>query len=256
MAWERKARLGLLIPPVNVIMEPELSRWAPPPVTVHAHRLYRTRAVLTVESLMEMIERLEESASLLAMARADLMVFGCTSGSLLEGVGWDQRLVARMEAATGIPSIATATAVVEALRALGIQRVAVATPYPEEVNRREAAFLEQSGISVLSLESLGHVDSYRIPATSPEEVYRLARSADRPEAQAIFISCTNFPTAEVIDRLEADTGKPVVTSNQASLWLALKRLGIAEPVLGAGMLLAGLAAGPVSSQGSRFRTPG
>ena len=189
---------------------------------------------------MTMIERLEESASLLAMAKVDLIVFGCTSASVLEGAGWDEELIQRMEAATGIPSIATATAVVEALRTLGIQRVAVATPYSDEVNQREAAFLEGNGLSVVNLEGLGYEDSYRIPATPLEQVYQLARSADRPEAEGIFISCTNFPTLGVIDRLEADIAKPMVTSNQASLWLALRRLGVEASIPDGGQLLASL----------------
>lgn len=234
-------RLGLLIPPANVVMEPELNHWSPPSVTVHAHRLHRhTVPMVTPESLMEMFEKLEESASLLAMAKVDLMVFGCTSASLLEGVGWDQQLSQRLEATTGIPSIATATAVIEALRSLGIQRVAVATPYPEEVNRREAAFLEGNGISVVNLEGLGYKDSYRIPTTPLEQVYQLARKADCPEAEGIFISCTGLSTMGIIDRIEADAAKPVVTSNQASLWLALERLGISASIHDGGQLLASL----------------
>lgn len=234
-------RLGLLIPPVNVVMEPELNHWLPPSVTMHAHRLYRDPVpTLTPESLMTMIDRLEESASLLAMAKVDLIVFGCTSASVLEGAGWDENLSQRIEAATGIPSIATATAVIEALRRLGITRVSVATPYPDEVNRREAAFLESNGVSVVNLRGLGIKDSYQIPLTPLEQVYQLARSADRAEAEGIFISCTNFPTLGVIDRLEADAAKPVVTSNQASLWLALRRLGIGASICDGGKLLASL----------------
>jgi len=234
-------RLGLLIPPVNVVMEPELNHWLPPSVTMHAHRLYRDPVpTLTPESLMTMIDRLEESASLLAMAKVDLIVFGCTSASVLEGAGWDENLSQRIEAATGIPSIATARAVIEALRSLGITRVAVATPYPDEVNRREAAFLESNGFSVVNLDGLKIKDSYQIPLTLLEQVYQLARSADRAEAEGIFISCTNFPTLGVIDRLEADAAKPVVTSNSASLWLALRRLGISTSIHDGGKLLASL----------------
>jgi len=234
-------RLGLLIPPVNVVMEPELNHWSPTSVTVHAHRLYRDPVpTLTPESLMTMIDKLEESASLLAMAKVDLIVFGCTSASVLEGAGWDESLSQRIEAATGIPSIATATAVIEALRSLGITRVSVATPYPDEVNRREAAFLESNGVSVVNLRGLGIKDSYQTPLTPLEQVYQLARSVDRTEAEGIFISCTNFPTLGVIDRLEADAVKPVVTSNQASLWLALQRLGISTSINDGGKLLASL----------------
>lgn len=234
-------RLGLLIPPVNVVMEPELNHWSPPSMTVHAHRLYRDPIpTLTPESLMTMIDRLEESASLLAMAKVDLIVFGCTSASVLEGAGWDENLSQRIEATTDIPAVATATAVKEALRSLGITRITVVTPYPDEVNRREAAFLESGGFSVVNLDGLGIKDSYQIPVTPPEQIYQLARGADRPEAEGIFISCTNFPAATVINRLELDTAKPVVTSNSASQWFALKKLGVSTSIDDGGKLLTSL----------------
>ena len=237
---QRRYRLGLLIPPVNVTMEPECWRWAPAGVTVHAHRLYRSRAVLTVEELALMAERVEESARLVAFARPHLIVYGCTSGSLLD-LDYDQRLVGRIEGATGVPAIATAGAVVEALRALGVRRVAVATPYPDDINEREVAFLEAHGFEVTSLEALRLRDSHAIPEVPPERVEALGRAADRPEAEALFISCTNFPTAEVLEPLEQALGKPVVSSNSASFWLALRRLGVEAPVEGAGRLLRGVA---------------
>ena len=234
-------RLGVLIPPSNTMMETELNHWAPPSVTMHYHRLYRDSVPqITRKSLMTMIERLEESASLLAMAQVDLMVFGCTSASILEGSGWDQKISQRIEAATGIPAIATGTAMVEALRSRGIQKVALATPYPDDVTQLEATFLENNGFSVVGLGCLGIIDSYGIPVTPLEKVYQLALSIDCPEADGIFISCTNFPTLGVINRLEADTAKPVVTSNQASLWLALRKLGAEASIQDGGQLLASL----------------
>ncbi len=172
-------RLGVLIPPSNTMMETELNHWAPPSVTMHYHRLYRDSVPqITRKSLMTMIERLEESASLLAMAQVDLMVFGCTSASILEGSGWDQKISQRIEAATGIPAIATGTAMVEALRSRGIQKVALATPYPDDVTQLEATFLENNGFSVVGLGCLGIIDSYGIPVTPLEKVYQRAMQVE------------------------------------------------------------------------------
>ncbi|MBI4336760.1 MAG: aspartate/glutamate racemase family protein [Chloroflexi bacterium] len=230
-------RLGLLIPPVNTVMEDDFNAWKPQGVCVHAHRLYRSRAVTTLNDLGEMAQHLEESVRLLAMARPALIIYGCTSGSLMGGVGWERGLEERIQKTTGVPAVTTATAVVEALRAMGMRRLAVATPYIDEINERERTFLEGHGFTVLSLESLGYAESYKIPSTDPETVYNLGRSADRPEADGLFISCTNFPTLEVIDRLEQALGKPVVTSNSTSLWACLRRLGVDTPVSNAGSLL-------------------
>jgi arylmalonate decarboxylase len=235
-AQQRRKRIGLLIPPVNIVMEPELQRWAPQGVTIHAHRLYRTKAVTEVAQLQEMTSRLEEDARLLAFARPDIIVYGCTSGSSLEP-RLDERLVERIERASGIPAIATAGAVVQALRNLGITRVAVATPYIDEINERELAFLRDYGFQPVSLEALHIRTSYAIPDTDPEDIYRLARRADRPDAEGVFISCTNLPSGPIIQRLENDLGKPVVTSNQASLWCALRRIGVEDPIPGAGCLM-------------------
>src|SRR5690606_10072924 len=120
--------------------------------------------------------------------RPEVIVYGCTSGSVLD-LDFDQRLVDRIQAAVDIPSIATAGAVVEGLRALGARKVAVATPYCDDINERERKFLESRGFEVTALKALHLRDSHAIPATSDVEVYALARSADTPDADALFISC-------------------------------------------------------------------
>jgi arylmalonate decarboxylase len=145
------------------------------------------------------------------------------------------------ERAGGVPVIATAGAVLAALRALGVKRVAVATPYVDFVNEAERAFLEEHGFGVTSLLGLrlGETQAERrfIGRVPPQQVYRLARQADRPDAEAIFISCTNLATLDVIAQLEADCGKPVISSNQACFWACLRVMGIPDSIAGYGKLL-------------------
>jgi maleate cis-trans isomerase len=232
-------RIGVLIPPVNVTVEPELNRWAPAGVTVHAARMWRRRARLSADDLREMLTRLDDDCARLAMAQPGVVLYACTSGSSLETGGFDRGISERIARAAGAPASTTATAVAAALRALGVRRPAVVTPYPDEINERELAFFAELGFAPASLESFREGDSLAIPRIDPEDTARLALKADRPEADGLFISCTNLPTAPIIDRLESELGKPVVTSNQATLWLGLRALGMTAAVPGAGRLLAG-----------------
>ena len=232
-------RIGALIPPVNVTVEPEFNRWAPPGVTIHAARMWRRRARLSPDDLREMLTRIDDDCERLAMAQPGVVLYACTSGSSLETGGFDRKISERIARASGAPASTTATAVAAALRALEVRRPAVVTPYPDEINEREMAFFAELGFEPVSLESFREGDSLAIPRIDPEDTARLALKADRPEADGVFISCTNLPTAPIIERLETELGKPVVTSNQATLWLGLRALGVMAAVPGAGRLLAG-----------------
>jgi maleate isomerase len=119
--------------------------------------------------------------------------------------------------------------------------VAVATPYNEQINQREKEFLEENAIQVLRILGLGftHYEPIfplskrpvsRITLQEPYIAYKLALEASVPEADGIFISCTNFRTFEIIQKLEIVTKKPVVTSNQATLAMALQKLNLWEPI--------------------------
>jgi maleate isomerase len=223
------ARIGILVPPPNVVMEVEFNRWLPSNLSVHVGRMYRSSSDVTVESLMEMARHANEAARLLAMTKPDLIMFGCTSGSFILGVGWDQEIIQGIQETSGIRAQTTSTAVIAALEAVQARKVAIATPYTDEINERERSFLEGHGFSVVGLAGLGIAKGEQIARVPPSAVYDFARSSDRADADALFISCTNFRTREVIDRLEEELGKPVITSNQASLWMSLKAIGKTQP---------------------------
>lgn len=232
-----KARIGLIVPSTNVINEPEFWRMVPEGVGV-----FTARAMLlgraTQESYVEMAKAVSGAADQLATAEVDIVAYGCTSGSFVCPM---EDLVNDMQARTGKPALAAAGAVVAALRALGARRVALATPYVDFVNQREREFLHGAGFDVVSLEALdlGHTQEERraIGRVPPEAIYRLARRADRPDADVVFISCTNLASLGIIERLENELGKPVITSNQACFWACLRRLGLRDAVPGFGRLL-------------------
>jgi maleate isomerase len=210
-------------------MEPEFWRMAPEGVSVHTSRVRLSE--VTPEALRLMASEVVRAAEELTTADVNVIVYGCTSGSLLEGVEWEERLRREIRERAGVEAITTAQAVVEALRALGIRRVAVATPYIDEINSRERSFLERSGFTVVRIRGLGIVRNTDIGRQPPWVAYRLAKEVAREagrSADGVFISCTNFRTIEVIELLEAELQLPVVSSNTASMWLALRTLGIRD----------------------------
>ena len=232
-----KAKIGLIVPSTNTINEPEFWRLASDGVTIHT-----ARALLlgppTEASYSAMAAAVDGPAEEIATAEVDVVAYGCTSGSIICPL---PELIQNMAEKTGRPAIATAGAVVAALRALGVTRIALGTPYVDFVNQAEVKFLEDYGFSVTSMHGLelGQTQEERrgIGRVPPEAVFRMARAIDRPDAQAIFISCTNLATLDVIADIERELGKPVVTSNQACFWACMRLLGLKTPTVGYGTLL-------------------
>ncbi len=230
-----RARVGLIVPSSNTTMELEMWRLMPEGVSIHTARIALEK--VTVEELEAMGKGVEEASRLLSTIGPDIVIFGCTTGSLVKGPGYDEELARRIERTAGAPAVATATAVVEALKSLGAERIALATPYIDEVNEREVKFLEHHGFSVVDLRALRIRGNVEIGRVEPWRVYRLAKSLDYANADALFISCTNLRTLEVINALERDTGRPVVSSNTATAWATLRKLKVCEAGFRAGELL-------------------
>lgn len=227
-----RKRFGMLLPSVNTIAEPQINAMLPDGVSLHVSRLQLRdgRNVLT------MIERLEEGASLVADAAVDRIIFHCTAVSM-----WSPEIVdeiaRRIKSVTDIPIVITSEAVVGALAALAATKIVLLTPYEQETNDREVRFLQHRGIEVLRERGLGLSNGLRMAAVEPEQWYREALEMREPEAQAYFISCTTIRSADVIDALERELDRPVITSNQVVAWQALRSVGIDERVEGFGTLL-------------------
>jgi maleate isomerase len=230
-----RGRIGLLIPSSNTTMEPEFYKMAPKGVSIHTARMRVHEQ--TIKAELKMVEDLEKVSEEVADAEVNVIVFGCTTGSLIKGVGYDKELASRIEKAVSIPAVVTTTAVVESLKTLEAKRISVATPYPRELNKREEQFLRGMGFDVVAIKGLELMRNTDVGRQPPYIAYNLAKSVDKSEADCIFISCTNFRTVEIIERLERDLGKPIVTSNQATMWAALRKIRIREPIKGFGTLM-------------------
>lgn len=234
-----RGRIGLITLATDTSVLPEYQRLMPEGVAVYPAPIVLPRGEVTAAALAEMLEgdQLERAAALLTWAEVDIIVFACTTGSLVHGIGWDRELIGRIARASGKPATTTTTAVLDALRATGASALSIATPYIDELNAIERRFLEESGFGVAAIEGLGCATDFEIGRLEPADALALAQRVDRPEADAIFISCTNFHCLPAVARIERLLGKPVVTSNQAGAWAALRRLGIDGAVQGYGRLL-------------------
>jgi maleate isomerase len=239
-----RARVGLIVVGPNLNPTPEICRMLPPYVQVRETRIHM-EPVVNVQECSKLSARLPEPAGLLTegmssplLGNNSAIAFACTAGSLIGGPGWDKNEIASMEAnSKGIPCTTTATAVEEALKFMGLKKIVIAGPYIDEVNQRFKEFYEASGFKVLKVAGLQIEDLYEMGVTKPSQAYQIAIKAMVPEAEGIFIACTNFRCSDVIEEIERDTGKPLVTANQATAWHLMKLLKINDPVEGYGQLL-------------------
>jgi len=215
-------RIGLIIPSVNATIEPEFARLAPEGFSFHAARVMLRET--TPDDLRAMNAELSSAARLIASVNPRVVGYACTSGSFLDGAEGLARQMAEIGGITGCPVVATSAAMIDALRAVGVRRIALATPYLDVLNEIEKQYFESHGFTVVSVRGLG-LSGAAIREVPPEAICRLVRSADRPDADGIFVSCTDFRAVETVALLEAELGKPVVTSNLATLWELLRACG-------------------------------
>lgn len=231
-----RAKLGLVYPAPGWVMEPEFYAMSPKGVITLTTRV--SLNTTTVEGLQQVGPSSVEAARYLATVPVDSLVLGCTSGSFVNGAAYNRELIAKMREATGgIPCTTTASAVAEALKFLQVNKVAIATPYADEVNVKAKAFFSEEGIETLTIQGLGYTQEPDIDGTSLDRVYRFGKKVNTKDAQALVLLCTGLRTIPVLDALETDLGKPVISAIQASFWHTLRLAGVEEKVVGFGSLL-------------------
>lgn len=240
LGW--RARIGVLVPPGNPTVEPELYRMAPSGVSVHFARLDSSASASAPgahggmeDRTRAYVDSLPAVAPTLAAVNPAVVVLAFTAASYANGFAREQVLADRIASLTGTRALTAAQAILAALAHLGVKRLALGTPYPESISAMGRAYWEAAGLQVVGYARLAGVEN--IYDESEERAYRLARQADAPDADAVLLSGTGLPTVGVLELLERDLGKPVISSNQASLWRALRLAGVHEPVAGFGRLL-------------------
>jgi len=234
-----RARIGIIHPSMGVNDFEELHKVAPEGVQfVYSRLLIPGRFELLEErGLRAMLEHLERAAKEVASAGAQLIMQHCGAMSMFRGWGGDKEIITRIEKATGIPAVSMGIAEVEALQKLDIRKVVVFTPYEESVNAGVKEYISGAGIEVVLLKRLG--GAREIIEASPYGIYRPIKDTflQAPSADGLIILGGALRTFEIIQPLECDIGKPVVTAVQASLWKALNMVSVREPIKGYGKLL-------------------
>jgi maleate cis-trans isomerase len=189
------------------------------------------------DALREMgsAERLAAGVEELRMAGAESVVWACTSGSFVYGWEGAHEQVRGLARTAGMPASSTSFAFVHAARELGVRRVAVGATYPEDVAALFAGFLRAGGAEVTSVRGAGIITAAEVGTWGEPEVFRLAREADGPDAEALLLPDTALHTAAHVAALEKELGKPVLTANQVTVWEALRLADrrVNAPALGA-----------------------
>ena len=226
-----QARIGLIIPSSNRLTEPQFNAYAPPGVGIHVTRVRMTGPWRKPPS--ELKEFLCEAAAALADTKPGVIVFHCTANSMENGLAGEAFLLETIQKASGCPTMTTAQAITAALSQLGIKKLVLISPYVKQTNEHEIEYLRQAGFKVLHDFGLG-LENDGYVAVTPEQWIQVVKENTRPGADGYLLSCTNTRTIEVINDLEKQLNRPVITSNQATLWACLKKLGIrhSDPRLG------------------------
>jgi maleate isomerase len=231
-----RGKIGLILT-ADSEMEREYYNFCPPGVNLHFTRIALSSNADAVQANTEMAESsdIEQAAEVLSTIKPDCIAMTCTSMSFVRGRGYDQEIAKRIEGRAGIPTTTASTASIKALKKLGLQKLAVAAPYVEDLTARLVVFLEDNGFQVLEAQTLG-LEWIGVPSLNA--IYGMARQVDQMDAEGIYIACTGMSTSKITVPLEADLGKPVVSAIQATVWDALNLAGVRPNLPGLGCLYA------------------
>jgi maleate isomerase len=229
-----RARIGFIIPSSNRMVEPQMQRFVPKGVQPHFIRIGMTNH--HKRPLPELMPRILSAVELLMDSKCDIIVFQCTGTSMSGGVDMDKQVVQEISKAAKRPAISTAQAVTAALAAHNARRLVFISETTQKGHDEKLRYMREAGYDILAdkAASLSGTDAYC--TTPPRFWYDLAMALKDDRAEAYFLSCANIHSIDVIEDLERDLKRPVVTSNQAALWCALRTIGLNDVIPGLGSL--------------------
>jgi maleate isomerase len=222
---EHETGIGI-VAPFDFVLDREYWEAMPPGLSLHITRtpFLEEQVGVDLAHLLSTDEVLAEGTRALLVADPAVTVYACTSGSFVDGIAGERRCRKVMEDAGAKKALTTSGALLEALDELNVKRVGVATPYDEPTTARLVSYLEEAEVQTASSAYLGLThDIFRV---GPRAVRDLIRAADHAAAEAIFVSCTNLWTLDVLDDMTRELGKPILSANQVTMWSALKSIGL------------------------------
>ena len=215
-----------MVPINNTTMAQELLAWLPSGTRCTTLRIPRGQGLLTKETIPAYMEQALQLAASLAGTDIDLLAYGCTAASFLSGPAADVQLAHQLSALIGKPVVTTAQSMVLSLQDTNAKKIALVTPYQDEVNLQLKAFLAASGIEVLAFDSLYAANVEELGRIESGAVASMARHTIQPECDALFIACSQLPTYDIIAELSAEFERPVLSSIQATAWQIQCKLGL------------------------------
>ena len=232
-----RAAIGLIVLATDHTIEHEWRELLHPlPGVAFFESRIPNSATITPETLAEMEQHIAACTAVIRPGeRIDAMAYGCTSGAMVMGA---ETVNARVhEARPGVPCTNPFTAGMVALEALGVRRVALLTPYIDEVNQWMRGEIVKQGLEVPVMGSFNlpvDNDVARISESSVEEA--LVELGSEDAVDGVFVSCTSLRVASIVERAEQRIGKPVTASNHAMAWHALRLAGVNDTIPGYGRL--------------------
>ena len=229
-------RLGVIVPSVNTVVEAWYPSVVPTGVSLHFARMLMQGGT-SPERIIEM-DRTDgvHSIEQLATCRPHAIAYGCTASSIVQGHAFDEHVREEMTRICGVPSTTATHSIFTACARLGLKRVTAISPYTETVDAAEHRFFAEGGIETVASAHFGIDEGFRLAEPEPEAILDLALATWDPASDGMLIACLNFRSHPVIEKIEAHTGKPVVTSTQATLWHTLRLAGVTTPITGFGRL--------------------
>ncbi|MDA4845694.1 maleate cis-trans isomerase family protein [Hoeflea poritis] len=231
-----RAKLGFVLLATEQTIEENMFRLCPEGVGLHFTRAPIPDSI-TVASLSAQADALAAAAStLLPDGSLDVIAYACTSGSLV--IGEDRVFELLHKGAPGAEPTSLITSVIKALHHIGARKLAIATPYLDEINRREYDYLSRRDFEITNIVGLGLEKDSDMIRVRPDYIMEFAADADTSDADALFISCGALRSLDIVGALEQRLSKPVICSNQALMWDMLGLAGLNDTVTGYGSLLA------------------
>lgn len=209
-------KIGLMVPSNNTTMEREMLAWLPAGSTCDTLKIPRGKGMLTPETLPAYVAEALKLAQAFDTPDVDVVAYGCTAAGFISGPAGDARLQSDLSRITGKNVVTTARSMVQALQAQGVKNIALVTPYLDAVNTQLKAFLADGGITVKSFNSFYAQNTDELGRIESHQVAKLARETMRDDCEALFIGCSQLPTAGILGDLQREFDRPAFSSIQVT----------------------------------------
>jgi maleate cis-trans isomerase len=231
-----RAKIGLVVPANNSVIEPEFWSVLPDGVAAYATRVM-ARGDLTADAVRRMETQVDRAVEELAATGVDVIAYADMVTTFIMEKGWNEARVAQISAQTGVRCVSAWTALRDALAALGVRRFALGTPYPAAIHAAARPFFEAQGLQVVADATLDILAMRDVPKVDAAMLERFVATLPKSGAGAVVLLATDLPTFEVIEKLEQAHGCAVLTSNQTLLWASLRAAGLKDRIPKLGKLM-------------------